>query len=151
MNMKNILLKIKNINWRQGNGVLLVSVAICLLCLTFIFLLIENNEVFTIAAVAQTRADAIADSSGAYAVMYDYEFNAREAYEMASLLSSYNNSEKKPISTEVELEQDGDGRNVKMTVTVKAESGFYFFNINGDNRYRVKRESVVQVVDPWQR
>ena len=145
--------KLRNINWRRGNGMMMICALIVVLSMAFMMMIIEFNGIYITGAIAQTRADAIADSAASYAVTYDYRLNPREAYEMVALLTAYNSTEAKPITAEAEVISwfDGDGEivtNKRIIVTVQAESSFYFIDYEGEKDYYVERESEVAAVGP---
>ena len=149
--MRDLKERFRSIDWRRGNGMMLLSSTTALIGMVFILLLIEFNGVYITGAVAQTRADAIADSAASYSITYDDSgFNHREAYEMAALLLAYNNSELRPITAEVEVldgyEEGEPVANKYIRVAVHAESTFYFIDFEGDDSYSITRESIVEAV-----
>jgi hypothetical protein len=142
-----MLKRIKTINWENGNGMLLMSVFITLVGLMFMFLVMEYNNVYAVGAVAQTRADAIADSTAVYAVSYDNTFNSRAAYEQTVLLTAYNNNEKTPINTSLDIIPDGSGKNTRLEVFVTAVGKFFFSRSENGETFEVTRKSGVEIVD----
>ena len=151
--MSKITCMFKRIDWQRGNGMMLISASIVVLSMMFMMMLIEFNGIYVTEAIAQTRADTIADSAASYSVTYDYRLNPREAYEMAALLTAYNSSEEKPIASEVEILSwpNGEGEiihNKRLKVAVQAESSFYYISPEGSNGYYVEKEAIVEAVGP---
>ena len=155
--MRNIINRLRGIDWRRGSGSMLICVMITLVGLSFMMLIMEYNGVYVTATRAQTRADAIADSAAAYSVTYDHQFNPREAYEMAALLIAYNNTDRSPMTASAEVYAAEDRQNPgtllpnkRIKVTVTAESSFYVIDPggSGDRRYGAGGVSTVEAVRP---
>ena len=145
--MESIIKHFKSIDWRRGNGMMIITATISVLIMVFVLIIMENNNIYTTAAIAQTRADVIADSAAVYSVTYDYEFNIREAYEMAALLTAYNNTEKTTIVTSAAVKEVA-GKNSLIEVSVEAKNKFFFVEYEGNKNFSVKRDAAVRVVKP---
>jgi Flp pilus assembly protein TadG len=145
--MKDLYNRFKKIDWGRGNGSIIVGLTIVLLGLAFMIMVMEYNNMYTVNAIAQTRADAIADAAASYSVSYDYTFNQREAYEQAVLMTAYNNSEKKPITASLEIIPDRRGKNTKLEVAVTATGRFYTPSRSGRTTFQMTRVSAVEVVN----
>jgi hypothetical protein len=110
-------------------------------------LVMEYGNVYSIGAISQTRADAIADSTAVYAVSYDSTYNRRAAYEQGTMLTAYNSGERTPIASEIQVLPDDAGKNTKLEVKVAAQGHFFFPGYAGAEIFEVTRESAVEVVD----
>ena len=145
--MKHIKNRFRRIRWDNGNGSMLLCCSILVMGLIMMFLVMEYNNVYTASAIAQTRADTIADSTAVYAMGYDYTFNNRAAYEQAILLTAYNGREDYPISSTLRVLPDSSGANTKLEVTVLARGKFFFPGLTGAEEFDVQRESCVEIVN----
>jgi Flp pilus assembly protein TadG len=147
--MTKTLEKIKSVDYGRGNGSMMISLMLCVLAFTMLLVIIEFGGVYHTAAVAQTRADAIADSAASYALsQWDKNFNEADAQFMAASMQAFNNNETvKQTSSDVKL--FGAFRQTdKIEVTTKAHAGFYFIKpAGGDGAYTVARVSAVETAE----
>jgi hypothetical protein len=144
--MKKLVLAAKRINWRNGSASILLSVFFTLAGLALMMLVMEYGNVYSVDAVSQTRADAIADSTAVYALSYDSTFNRREAYEQSILLTAYNSSERTPLRSEIEVIPDSEGKNTKIEVKAIARGRFFFPGVTGAETFEITNEAAVEAV-----
>jgi Flp pilus assembly protein TadG len=128
---------------------MIIAVTLVLFGLVLMMIVMEYGGVYHTAAVAQTRADAIADSAATYAVSsWDRNFNEADAQFMAASMQTFNNTEKQPITTQSKVTGPIGAKN-RLEVATRAEGKFYFIRFDGERiAYEAEREAVVEAVDP---
>lgn len=144
----------KDIQWKKGAGVFLLSTMMCLLCLLLMVLIMEFATVNYTEALASTRSDLIADAVAVYAQSYDYCFNERQAEQMCSLLTTYNNaSSQYTLTTSISFPSEPprvssmDRVADVVTVDCVATTKPYYPELFGTDSISIRKSSTVRSVD----
>lgn len=133
----------RKINWRQGNGSMILGCMICVVGMVIMLGVMESINLFQGATVAQTRADLIADGSAAYGVSYDSTLDRGRVALMSSVLLAANADFDNPIAMQIDYGLLSSGK-VRTQVTIQRA---LWFPRTGDNEtFRVTREAVSRVV-----
>jgi len=134
--LKKIISPLKN---QRGTGLLILLVMLCALAVTFTIIIVEVNLIYINQSIANTRADAIADSVAVYALRYDNSFSQGDVLRMTALLAAHNNTdEDRPILVRAEV------KNNRIVITTEVEGRF----LTSRNTFISYGTAIVESVEP---
>lgn len=133
------------IQWRKGNGTILLGTILCVLGLFLMLGICETINLFQGAVIAQTRADVIADGSAAYGISYDNTLDAGKVSMMSSLLLASSADYDNPISMQIDYAALADNQ---VRVRVTTERDFWFRETGQEEFFRITKEAVSQLITP---
>lgn len=136
-------MKRRKINWRSGNGAILLGVVICVMGLLLMTGTMETMNLYQGATVAQTRADLISDGAAAYGISYDDTLDPGRVAIMSSLLLATNADYDNPISMRVDY---GMLQDQKVRVQVTTQRKLWFPKEGQSDEYKVSREAISRVI-----
>lgn len=135
----------RRINWRKGNGSILVGTLICVLGLFLMAGVAETVNLFQGAVVAQTRADLIADGSAAYGMSYDNTLDQGKVAMMSSLLLASSADFDNPISMRIDYSALSSNQ---VRVQVTSERDFWFPSSSQETSFQITKEAISQLISP---
>lgn len=135
----------RKIQWRKGNGTILVGTLICALGIFLMAGVAETINIFQGAVVAQTRADLIADGSAAYGMSYDNTLDQGKVALMSSLLLASSANFDNPISMQIDYSALASNQ---VRVQVTSERDFWFPRSAQESTFQISKEAVSQLISP---
>lgn len=138
--------RIRNINWKSGNGSAYACLVIAVMAAFMLVLHMEYSNIMYARAASSTHADAIADSAAVYAQSYDYAYNQSQAETMMTLLTAYNNGTTGRYELTSNLQFPADDT---LKLTCNVQTYFYYPSLSGHETFTVSDTSTVKSVDIW--
>ena len=135
----------RKIQWKKGNGSMLLGALICALGIFLMAGVAESINLFQASVYAQTRADLIADGSASYGMSYDNTLDEGKVSLMSSLLLASSADFDNPISMRLNHQAIADN---KVHVQVTTEREFWFPRSGQESTFQVTKEAVTQVISP---
>jgi competence protein ComGC len=134
--LKKIIEPIRN---ERGTGLLLMLIVISALLIFFMIIAIEINLIYINQSIANTRADAIADSVAVYALRHDNTFSKLDLLRMTELLEAHNNpNNNNRIRVNAEISEN------RIIVRTEVEGRF----ITTRNTFTSYGTAIVEAVEP---